>query len=116
MQSLDSIVALYRAPDTLTLWGIPYRMREDVGQQPGDLYRASRWYWGLDLDTRSTRYARPTHDPKRDWIYLGSPGWFGTLKPDEIEAIKAFLAQHTAVIPQGPNEWCYLESNKCAAA
>ena len=37
-EKLDSVVILWRQPDTLALWGIPYKMREDGGQQPYDLW------------------------------------------------------------------------------
>ena len=37
--SFSSIKILFRSPDTLTLWGIPYEMRP--GQSPGDLWRSN---------------------------------------------------------------------------
>ena len=40
--NLESIKVLFRAPDSLTLYGISYDMRE--GQAPGDLWRAFHEY------------------------------------------------------------------------
>ena len=101
---LDKIVILFRQPDTLSLWGIPYMMREG-GQQPGDLWRARRdyvapkpgWYGSKQIDLS-------------DWVWLGQPGWWYDLSHADQELIKAFLAKHTGNIPGNPYEWSVLES------
>lgn len=98
MDKLQTIKVLWRQPDTLTLWGIPYRMREDVGQQPYDLWKAHRdyvlpkpgWYGSKQIDLS-------------DWIYLGEPGWYGNLSKEDQAAIEQFLAKHD--VPGGPCEW-----------
>lgn len=78
---LDTIRILYCAPDTLSLWGIPYQMRE--GQAPRDIYERFRG----------------------DWIWLGTPGWFGTMTEREIVIVKASLNVVKDNIPQNPHEW-----------
>ncbi len=98
IEKLKSIVVLWRQPDLLTLWGIPYDMRP--GQQPYDLWKAWRdyvpplpgWYGSkrICLD---------------DWVYLGEPGWWGTLTREDQKLIEEFLAKHKDDIPHGPCEW-----------
>jgi hypothetical protein len=85
---LNTIKILFRAPDTLALYGVPYEMRP--GQQPGDLWRAGR---------------------KEGWIWLGSPGWWGHLSHENQAAIKAFLAKHSDIIPNNPYEWDRIEES-----
>jgi len=79
---LDSIRVLYRQDDTMTLWGIPYGMRP--GQSPRDLQRAGN---------------------AGGWIYLGGPGWWGTLDADSIVRIKIWLTVHADDVPTGPCEF-----------
>lgn len=78
---LDTIRVLYTAPDTLSLWGIPYKMRE--GQNPKDI----------------------REDYRGDWLWLGTPGWFGAMTSEEILLVRAFLDKFKADIPQNPHEW-----------
>ena len=85
MRELKQIKVLYREPDTLSLWGIPYEMR--VGQQPRDL-------WHRRYET--------------GWIWLGSPGWYGSMSKADIAAVKKFVAKHKDLVPQGPAEWSSL--------
>lgn len=88
--ALNTIKVLYRQPDTLALWGIPYEMRR--GQQPRDL-------WERRGDS---------------WIWLGSPGWYGSMSKSDQAAVKAFLDQHREAVPENPHEWSLLadfESN-----
>jgi len=97
--SLDTILVLFRAPDTLLgLWGIPYRMRD--GQQPGDIWRAHRDYVPPPYGTYGSKAPNIS-----DWIYLGTPGWFGDMTEVRIAEIKAFLARLGDVVPGSPNEW-----------
>jgi len=99
-EKLASIQVLWRQPDTLTLWGIPYKMRSDVGQQPYDLWKARRdyvppkpgWYGSKQIDLS-------------DWIYLGEPGWWGHYSKKDQEIIEEFLVKHKDAIPGGPCEW-----------
>ena len=81
---LRSIKILFRAPESLALWGIPYRMRE--GQEPSDLHRAGR---------------------TEKWIYLGGPGWYGNMSRSEQRRVKAFLRplERRKLIPGNPYEW-----------
>lgn len=81
---LDSIKTLYRQSDTLSLWGIPYKMRP--GQQPRDI--------------------RPEY--RTDWIWLGSPGWWYTMTRADRELVSGFLVKLGDLVPQGPNEWSEL--------
>ncbi len=101
-EKLASIKVLFRAPDTLTLWGIPYEMRHDCGQEPKHLFVAHR------------DYVPPKYEygPKRidisDWVYLGEPGWYFTYTHEEIEQIKAFVDSHKDAVPGNPYEWATL--------
>lgn len=81
---LNSIVVLYR-DDNLGLWGIPYEMRRDVGQEPRHLARAGN---------------------TKGWIYLGHPGWWGSIPRDDQARIKAFLKD--VDLPGHPHEWGYV--------
>ena len=79
-------VVLWRSPDTLTLWGIPYDMRP--GQSPADLFAAAPF-------------------PR--------PGWYGAAGraagPREgwriISAGEA--ARYGDAVPQAPDEWARLD-------
>lgn len=94
--ALDTIVVLWRQPDTLALWGIPYAMRE--GQSPGDLWRAREAH----------KVPRPGHYGSQridlsDWICLGWPGWWGSIPREEQAEIKTWLDGRE--VPQNPCEW-----------
>ena len=83
---LDRIVVLWRKPDCLSLYGIPYAMREGCGQTPKHLW-----------DARDADYRRSPLDTTRrvtldDWIWLGSPGWWGSMLPEERTAVEVWLA------------------------
>lgn len=86
MVDLDSIRTLYRQPDTLALWGIPYDMRPE--QSPRDLWNAPHAPGPLD-----------------DWIYLGCPGWWGSIEEADQKRITAWLARHAELVPENPCEW-----------
>lgn len=89
MKDLWTIVILYRQPDTMSLYGIPYGMRADVGQQPRDLDRPER---------------------RDGWIWLGTPGWWGSMSPGRQRAVQAYLEPLQGIIPTGPAEWDYVET------
>lgn len=100
-----TIRVLYRQPDTMALWGIPYALRP--GQSPRDLWEgrkipdtiaAARGWYGRTISSPG---------PRADWVWLGQPGWYGTLSPEMIEATKLFLEslRGLAQIPEDPAEW-----------
>lgn len=95
-QRLATMRVLFRAPDTLALYGIPYTLRK--GQAPRDL-------WCSRVNGRDP-------GPWPYWQFLGQPGWWGTLLQPEIEAIEAWLALRRDEIPQEPYEWCVLQDAK----
>lgn len=82
---LDSIKVLFRRDDSLELFGVPYKMRP--GQGAKDIFRAGN---------------------TKGWIWLGSPGWWGSMTKGEQALVKAFLAKHKDDVPTGPNEWSTL--------
>lgn len=82
---LDKIVVLWRQPDTLALWGIPYAMRDECQQTPYDLWKSSR---GEGYGPTAPRYRADLSD----WIWLGSPGWWGGHLPESRIAIQVWLA------------------------
>lgn len=82
-RNLQTVRVLYRDANC-QLWGIPYLMRRDVGQQPRDLQRAGR---------------------TEGWIWLGSPGWWGHMTHAEQVETETFLARVKDQIPGNPFEW-----------
>ena len=84
---LSTIRVLFRAPDTLALYGLPYEMRRDIGQAPRHLWKAGQ---------------------TKGWIWLGSPGWFGSMTAGRRREVEAFLSRHKDDIPGNPYEWVTL--------
>lgn len=82
---LSDIQVLFRAPESLGLYGIRYRMRP--GQSPGQIWKAS----GRSCPS--------------DWVWLGSPGWYGHLSSDAQKEIAAFLSS-VEDIPMNAYDWC----------
>jgi hypothetical protein len=102
--NLDSIKVLFRAPDTMGLYGIPYRMRE--GQQPGDLWRAHIVHSDVYIDGNMPRVGLA------DWLWLGSPGWWGSMKKADQKQVAAWLQELGPLVPGGPYEWVDLMKEK----
>lgn len=72
---------LYRQPVTMSLWAIPYKMKE--GQSPQDLLHT------IHL-----------------WDWWGSPGWYGSIPAHKIRQIRLYLeALPPGTIPEYPGEW-----------
>jgi len=88
---LRTIRILYRAPDSLDLWGIPYLMRE--GQEPRHLLQ---------------RQKEGSLRGSDEWIWLGTPGWFAGYEKHQIAEIKAFLQTFKDFVPGSPHEWAVL--------
>ncbi len=80
--TLAGIRVLYRAPDTLALYGIPYAMRREIGQEPRHLVAGHR----------------------DSWTWLGSPGWWGNMARDEQALVRTYSLGDS--VPEGPHEWC----------
>lgn len=86
---LSKIKVLYRSDYSLDLWGIPYQMRREIGQQPRDILEKYR----------------------NDWVWLGSCGSYGhgwaRLSDERIVAIESFLEplREKGLIPGNPHEW-----------
>ena len=96
---LDTIKVLFRAPDSLALYGIPYNMRP--GQAPGDIYHAYRAYIPPPYGTYGAKCVDIS-----DWIWLGgSTGWWGSMTRDQQADVQAFLARQGDLVPENPNEW-----------
>lgn len=98
-ETLASIKVLWRQPDTLALWGIPYAMR--AGQQPYDLWRSTSYPATLAQGISGARIEAP--GPRFDWVWLGSPGWWGSMTAAEQALVTAWLAGRD--LPDGPCEW-----------
>lgn len=101
---LDKIVVLWRQPDLLALWGIPYAMREGCGQTPKHLWDARER--DMRRPFRSGVYQSKPVDLS-DWIWLGQPGWWGSLLPEERAAIEVWLSplEMLGLVPGGPCEF-----------
>lgn len=90
---LDTIRILFRAPDTLGLYGIPYGMRKDIGQEPRHLWQAAQ---RRADDMYKLRPGNPVGpNPTADWIHIAED------EPDN----RAWLSTLDDV-PQNPYEWC----------
>jgi hypothetical protein len=105
MIKLETIRVLWRQPDLMSLWGIPYAMRP--GQSPRQLWESRKM-----PDTAAQAagyYGRTISDPgpREGWIWLGQPGWWGRYDKATQDAITAFLEPLRAagVVPTGPAEW-----------
>ena len=84
---LEEIQVLYRQNDTMSLWGIPYTMRP--GQSPSDLLAAGNI---------------------QGWVWMGTPGWWGSLPRERVQAIQAFLEpiREADAVPTHPGEFSTL--------
>lgn len=91
-------------PYTLALYGIPYLMRE--GQSPNDLRRAHDEF----VEPPPGSYGSKRIDLS-DWIWLGSPGWWGSYSRADFNAIKAWLELPHVVgnIPDRGGEFCTID-------
>lgn len=100
--NLNTIRVLWRQPDLMALWGIPYAMRP--GQSPRDL-----WIGRLVPDRTFVGYGKHVYrpGPREGWIWLGQPGWWGNLSSEAQAAIVAFLEplRKADLVPTGPGEW-----------
>lgn len=94
MTTIDhsAIRILFRAPDSLSLYGIPYEMRKDVGQEPRHLWNAAKRR--VEQFTRSPD-APVGKDPMADWRWLDE-------RSNENRAWLSALAD----VPDNPCEWC----------
>jgi hypothetical protein len=102
---LDRIVVLWRQPDLLALWGIPYAMRESCQQTPKHLWDARHSFYEKPIANRT--YARRNPTDLSDWIWLGQCGWWGSLLPEERTAIEVWLSplEMLGLVPKGPCEF-----------
>jgi len=103
---LDGIRVLWRTGSgSMELYGIPYEMR--IGQGPRDLVDAE-WPGLLQPgDWRATPRKQRGEAPS-DWVWLGTPGWYGNVTDIELEEIKAFLVRNSEYVPMNPGEWSVL--------
>jgi hypothetical protein len=83
-QKLAKVRVLYREPDSMSLWGIPYAMR--TGQEPRHLREAGN---------------------TKGWLWLGCPGWYGNMAKAEQALVQDYVAQARAggLVPEWPNEY-----------
>lgn len=89
MKSLNEIQVLFRS-GTEQLYGIPYSMHSGNPQQhPREL-----------LDAGTTQ----------DWVWLGSPGWWGHMTYEEISRIQQFLKTVGDWVPNDPFSWIARET------
>lgn len=102
-ERLREVNILWRRSDSLCLYGLPYLLRP--GQEPRHLWEAHERY----VPSRTWYYQAP-QTSLDSWLWLGSPGWWGTWTKAEQEEISAFLARYRALgeIPDSPGEWSIL--------
>jgi len=111
-EKLDSIKVLFRAPEHLGLYGIPYEMRP--GQSPGDLWRSTGYidpYATNEHGQRMSGTRVVTPGAREDWVFLGYPGWWGHVSREEQDEIAAFLKplEEADLVPGGPYEWSQID-------
>lgn len=108
-EKLRSIKVLFRAPEHLGLYGIPYEMRP--GQSPGNLWDSTRIQDTLKQAAGWHGATLVTPGPREDWVFLGYPGWWGHVSRDEQREIEAFLEplEKADLIPGGPYEWSQID-------
>lgn len=104
IELLAAIRVVFLTPNSLTLCGIPYEMRE--GQEPRHLWKAAKEH----KPYRVGDYHAPCVDWTDGWVYLGEPGWFGAMTREEIVLAKAFIARLEAdgLMPGNAYEWSRL--------
>ena len=96
---LNKLKIIFRDKN-LQLWGIPYRMRPNSNQQPADIKRAhDEW-----VPSGPGSYG-PKQVSISDWVWLGSPGWWGDMSKERQAQVKEFLAAHGDMVPMNWNEW-----------
>jgi len=96
------VFALFRAPDTMALWGVTHPLRP--GQSPGDLFRAQR-----DWTPPPPGTVGSSKQPHLGWVWLGSPGWWGSMPKERRKLVEEFAEKHPTLIPESPFEWTDLE-------
>lgn len=103
--NLNTIRVLWRQPDLMSLWGIPYAMRP--GQSPRDLWEGRQISDVLALAAGHYGQMISFPGPHEGWIWLGQPGWWGNLSSETQAAITAFLEplRKADLVPTGPGEW-----------
>jgi hypothetical protein len=108
VMNLASIRVLWRQPDVMALWGIPYPMRPK--QSPMNLWESTKVPDTAKHAAGHYGHFLATPGPREGWIWLGSPGWWGHLTPAQQAAIATYLEplQARDLIPVGPNEWIEL--------
>lgn len=104
MTNYASIRVLFLAPDTLQLFGIPYGMRRDIGQEPRHLWNAARKRSEALCDPNRYRgphgpYVPP--NPTEGWVVIDDRN------PDDA----AWLATLDDV-PRNPCEWVEINASK----
>lgn len=104
---LDKIVVLWRQPDTLALWGIPYAMRESCQQTPYDLWRVAHSH-----RAPMSRAGQVKRVNISDWIWLGQPGWYGAMLPKERTAVEVWLAPLTTIDLISRDELAFVDLQK----
>jgi hypothetical protein len=88
----------------MALYGVPYDMRP--GQAPRDLV-AAEWPGKIQPGERRAAPRKYAGSVPDDWVWLGSPGWWGTLSLEDQRAVVSFLKplREKDLVPTGPNEW-----------
>jgi hypothetical protein len=105
---LAKIRVLYRKPLTLALYGIPYEMRP--GQSPRDIERGvqeARDHWYRLHPSAKMHSPFPT-DFTAEWIWLGSPGWWGEISAEDRTVIEPWIRGLGDLVPTFSGEWSML--------
>lgn len=110
-ETIDGIRTVFRDASSGSLWGIPYTMNHEIGQTPKHIWDGRTMPDPMHPPPTYIGYTIPDPGPAPDWVWLGTPGWFGSMNREEIELVKAFQERLRAedLMSQWPGEWQEVE-------
>jgi RNA-splicing ligase RtcB len=110
-ETIDSIQTVFRDHQGGGLWGLPYKMRHEIGQNPRHLWEGRRSPDPAHQPPVYIGYTISTPGPLPEWVWLGTPGWYGSMTKEEQELVNRFVdrLRSDGLLPQWPGEWQEVE-------
>lgn len=110
-ETIDGIRTVFRDASGGSLWGIPYTMNHEINQSPRDIWNGRTMPDPMHQPPTYIGYTVPDPGPQPDWVWLGTPGWFGSMSREEIDLVKAFIERLKSAdeLPGWPGEWLEVE-------
>lgn len=105
-EALASVRTLFR-DGSFGLWGLPYVMNHSIGQGPRDIWNGRTRPDPAKPPPVYINFTVPDPGPQPDWLWLGGPGWWGGMTPEEQVLAKEFLDDVAArdLMPRYAWEW-----------